>query len=110
MNDGIERLWSRKGWLEMALKKPKPHESFAQNSGYFYYYGYYYVSLCLDVVPHKVVKRHASHLTNDLIPRQEKDGSWWDNQLYNYHKYYGTGYALTSLGKAWEKLYDFPAE
>jgi len=30
---------------------------------------------------------------------QEKDGSWWDFPLYNYHQQYGTAFALMSLGK-----------
>jgi hypothetical protein len=28
---------------------------------------------------------------------QEKDGSWWDYPLYNYHRPYGTSFALMSL-------------
>ena len=30
---------------------------------------------------------------------QARDGSWWDYQLYGYHKAYGTGYALLVLAK-----------
>lgn len=103
--DAIEKFWSRTGWLTMSLKKPKPHESFAQNSGYFVLYGYYYIALCFDILPEFTVKRQASQLVDDLVPMQEKDGSWWDFPLYNYHKYYGTGYALFAMGKAWDVLY-----
>lgn len=35
LEDGLERIWSRGGWLSLAVKKPIPHESFAQNAGYF---------------------------------------------------------------------------
>jgi hypothetical protein len=28
---------------------------------------------------------------------QEKDGSWWDFPLYNYHQQYGTAFALMAL-------------
>lgn len=103
--DAIEKFWSRTGWLTMSLKKPKPHESFAQNSGYFVLYGYYYIALCFDILPEFTLQRQASQLVDDLIPMQEKDGSWWDFPLYNYHKYYGTGYALFAMGKAWDVLY-----
>lgn len=107
--DGLDRLWSRRGWLTMALHKPVPHESFAQNSGYFFYYGYYYSGMCLDMLPAESVKRHASFLANDILVRQGKDGSWWDYPLYNYHKFYGSGYALYALSCAWNKLYAPPA-
>ena len=33
---------------------------------------------------------------------QEKDGSWWDYPLYNYHQQYGTAYALMSLARCRE--------
>lgn len=76
-----------------------PHESFAQNSGYFYFYGYYYAAKCLDFVPHEKLVRHAAYVSKGVLPLQEKDGSWWDYPLYNYHKFYGTGYALYALSR-----------
>lgn len=105
LEDGLERLWSRSGWLSLAVKKPIPHESFAQNAGYFFYYGYYYAARCLDRVPPERLTRHAAHLADDLLPMQEKDGSWWDYPLYNYHKFYGTGYALFAVSRARNALY-----
>ncbi len=104
LEDGLDRLWSRSGWLSMALKKPMPHESFAQNSGYFYFYGYYYAARCLDFVPHEKLVRHAAYVSKGVLPLQEKDGSWWDYPLYNYHKFYGTGYALYALSRVREAL------
>jgi hypothetical protein len=34
-----------------------------------------------------------------IISKQEKNGSWWDYPLYNYHYAYGTGYALATLSR-----------
>lgn len=106
LEDGLDRLWSRSGWLSMALKKPLPHESFAQNSGYFYFYGYYYAAKCLDYIPDEKLVRHAAYVSKGVLPLQEKDGSWWDYPLYNYHKFYGTGYALYALSRVRETLAD----
>lgn len=106
--DGLERLWSRSGWLSLAIKKPIPHESFAQNAGYFFYYGYYYAARCFDKVPQTSLKRHASQLAEDILPLQETDGSWWDYPLYNYHKFYGTGYALYSMARVYDVLKTSP--
>ena len=78
LEDGLERIWSRGGWLSLAVKKPIPHESFAQNAGYFFYYGYYYAARCLEEVAPGHLARHAAHLASDLLPMQEEDGSWWD--------------------------------
>ena len=41
----------------------------------------------------------ARQLAELILKRQEKDGSWWDYPLYDYHQPYGTGYSLMAL--AW---------
>jgi hypothetical protein len=38
-------------------------------------------------------------LASHLLPLQEPDGSWWDYQLFGYHKTYGTAYVLMALGR-----------
>ena len=105
LEDGLDRLWSRSGWLDLASKKPIPHESFAQVAGYFVFYGYYYAGRCLAVLPKDKVGRHAAFLADKMLSFQELDGSWWDYPLYNYHQFYGTGYAMAALSAAWNVLY-----
>ena len=41
--------------------------------------------------------RRRVGLADLMLDRQEKDGSWWDYPLYDYHQPYGTGYALMTL-------------
>jgi hypothetical protein len=36
-------------------------------------------------------------LAGILLALQEKDGSFWDYPLYDYHQQYGTAFALMSL-------------
>jgi hypothetical protein len=31
---------------------------------------------------------------------QEKDGSWWDFPMYDYHQQYGTSFALMALKRS----------
>jgi hypothetical protein len=31
------------------------------------------------------------------MPLQEKDGSWWDYPLYDYHQTWGTAMAVSAL-------------
>lgn len=96
----LDRLWARNGWLSIARKRPIPHESWFAVAGYFYYYGHYYASLCIeDLVDEANAAHHRGQLAAILLPLQEKDGSWWDYPFYAYHQPYGTAFALMSLSR-----------
>ena len=97
MRTWLNRLISRHGWLDMGRKKPIPHESFAAVAGYFYYFGVYYGTVCIESLPPKEQPFYQHHLARLIIDRQEKDGSWFDYPLYSYHKPYGTAFAILSL-------------
>lgn len=86
-------------WLDHGRKKPIPHESTFKISGYFYYYGVYYFTECAKHLSLEKQRLLARGLARVMLTRQEKDGSWWDYPLYDYHQAYGTGYALMAL--AW---------
>ena len=93
----LDRLIKRNGWLDVARKRPVPHESWFAVAGYFFYYGHLYASLCIKKLPENEQPEFKEKLSEILIPLQEKDGSWWDFPFYNYHKQYGTAMALISL-------------
>ncbi len=97
--DALDRLDRHGHFLAIARKYPIPHESWFQNSGYFFLYGYAYASLLLDHVPPDAREHHRHAIADRLVPLQEPDGSWWDYQLYRYHKPYGTGYTLLALSR-----------
>ena len=40
---------------------------------------------------------YAKQLADTVLPHQEPDGSWWDYAMWDYHKPYGTAFALMSL-------------
>jgi hypothetical protein len=84
-------------FLQIARKYPVPHETWYQNSGYFCFYGYYYASLLVPFAPEANRDAHRASIAKYMTSVQEKDGSFWDYQLYGYHKAYGTGYALLTL-------------
>ncbi len=54
----------------------------------------------VGLVPAETAKEHATLIGGHLLPLQEQDGSWWDYQLFRFHKAYGTGYVLMTLGRA----------
>ena len=96
-----DRFLSREGWLSIARKRPMPHDIHFQISGYFYYYGIYYFTESVRLLPIDLQKTYAASLAALIVSKQEKDGSWWDYPLYDYHQPYGTGYCLMAL--AWCK-------
>jgi len=95
----LDRLIDRNGWLDIARKRPVPHESWFAVAGYFFYYGHLYATLCIEQLPENERSHYQNNLATILLPLQEKNGSWWDFPFYNYHQQYGTGMALLSLKK-----------
>ncbi len=102
IRDWLNRLFARNGWLRIGLKRPKPHESWAAVAGYFYYYGHLYAGFCIEQLPVDERPFFQRHLAQLMVELQEKDGSWWDYPLYNYHQQYGTGMVLMTLSRCRE--------
>ena len=94
-----DRFLAREGFLGNVRKRPVPHEGAFRIAGYFYYYGIYYFTESVRLLPKEKHAAYAKRLAAILLERQEKDGSWWDYPLYDYHQAYGTGYSLMAL--AW---------
>ena len=92
-----DRFLEREGFLANVRKRPVPHEGQFRIAGYFYYYGIYYFTESVRLLPVEKHAAYAERLAAILLERQEKDGSWWDYPLYDYHQPYGTGYALMAL-------------
>lgn len=101
-----DRFIAREGFLSIGRKRPVPHETHFQISGYFYYYGIYYFTESVSFLPEAEQPRHARELAKVTLHRQEKDGSWWDYPLYNYHQAYGTGYSLMALAWCRDRIKD----
>jgi hypothetical protein len=97
MKTWLDRLAARNLWLDIGRKRPIPHESWFKVSGYFFYYGHFYAALCIEQLEPTDQPHFQDHLAHILLRVQEKDGSWWDFPMFNYHKPYGTAFALMSL-------------
>jgi hypothetical protein len=93
----LDRFLAREGFLGNIRKRPIPHEGAFQIAGYFYYYGIYYFTESVRLLPPEKHAAYAEKLAAIVLSQQEKDGSWWDFPLYDYHQAYGTGYALMTL-------------
>jgi hypothetical protein len=85
------------------VRRPIPHESWYQVSGYFYLYGYHYAALCLERLSEEDQKRYWPGVVAAILKTRQPDGSFWDYPMYGYHKFYGTGYALIALARVPEE-------
>jgi hypothetical protein len=73
-------------------------------AGYFYYYGMYYAGRCVELLPADQRPSRYRRLAGLLLERQEKNGSWFDFPLYDYHESYGTAMAIMTLSRCLEGL------
>lgn len=95
----LDRLTKRDGFVANSRKRPVPHNTHFQLSGYFYHYGHYYASEAFSLLTPEAQAPLREPLARLLLEKQESDGSWWDYPLYDYHKPYGTGYTITALAR-----------
>lgn len=95
----VNRLLNRHLWVDIARKRPVPHESHFQVAGYFFYYSHYYGALAIELLAPEKRAACQARMAGELMRLQEWDGSWWDFPLYDYHQPYGTGFALQSLAR-----------
>jgi hypothetical protein len=99
MRLGLEQLRDNHRFATAALRRPQPHSSWYLVSGYFYLYGYQYAALVLDQLPAEDGKEFWPFVAEAILKTRQPDGSFWDYPTYDYHKYYGTGYALIALSR-----------
>lgn len=97
IEEWLERLGTRNGWLDIGRKRPVPHEAWFQVAGYFFYYGHFYAAHCIELLPESERAENKRLVSDIVLDLQEKDGSWWDFPFYSYHQAYGTSYAVMTL-------------
>jgi hypothetical protein len=94
---GLALFFKEHDYIEMGRKRQYPHESWHRTAAYYYYFGHYYASRLLSLVPAGERSKFARQLEAVILPHQEPDGSWWDYAMWDYHKPYGTAFALMTL-------------
>lgn len=100
LRTGLDQLFEHHRFIDIALHKPIPHETYYQNSGYFYLFGHYYAARVIQQLPADVRPAYWPKLQYELIKIQQKDGSLWDYDHHAYDKPYGTAFALMALGRS----------
>ncbi len=95
--EGLKMFFREHIYLDMGRKRPYPHEAWYQTSGYYYYFDHYYAARLLEKLNRNDRARFAPQLAQHVLPHQEADGSWWDYAMWDYHKPYGTAFAVMTL-------------
>ncbi len=96
---GLDHVVRHNRFAIAGVRRPIPHESWYQVSGYFYLYGHQYAAMCLELLEHEDRERFWPPVVRAILKTRQPDGSFWDYPLYGYHKFYGTGYALIALSR-----------
>jgi hypothetical protein len=97
LTSGLDQFFHHHRFLDVARKKPIPHEAYYANSGYFYFFGHYYAALVIKELAPEKRAPYWPKLRHEIIKTQEKDGSMWDFYLNSYHKPYGVAFSVMAL-------------
>ena len=97
LRTGLDQFFRYHRFLDIATGKPIPHESYYQNSGYFYFFGHYYAARVIEELPASERPDYWRKLQYEIMKMQTADGSMWDYDHHAYDKPYGTAYGLMGL-------------
>jgi len=97
---GLAHFFKDHKFLEIAMHKPVPHETYYYNSGYFYMFGHYYASLVIERLPKAEQSLWWPKLCHEIIKIQQKDGSIWDYDMHRYDRPYGVAFGLMALRRS----------
>jgi len=97
LRTGLDRFFEHHRFLDVARKKPVPHEAYYLNSGYFYFFGHYYAARILELLDPADQIVYAARLAREVTKTQETDGSMWDYPFNSYDRPYGTAFGVMTL-------------
>ena len=100
LREGLTDLFRHHRFIDIARSKPIPHESYYQNSGYFYLFGHYYAARLVNQLPAEMRAEFWPRLRYEVVKLQQEDGSMFDYDMHAYHKPYGTAYGLMTLAES----------
>ena len=94
---GLDFFFRDHAAIEAGRKRPIPHTSWYQTSGYYYYFDHYYAARLIELLGPDARATYGRQMLDVILPHQEPDGSWWDYPMWDYHKPYGTAFAIMTV-------------
>jgi hypothetical protein len=96
----LQYLQEHHRFLDVALRKPIPHEAYYLNSAYFYLWAHYYGARLLETLPAADQQTYWPMIQREVMKTQEKDGGMWDFYMSSHTKAYGTSFGIMSLQRS----------
>jgi hypothetical protein len=94
---GVEQFFAHHEFLQVARMRPIPHEAYYYNAGYFYFFGHFYCSQAIGLLPAAEREGFHSQLRPHLLRTQRADGSFCDFQDTSYMTTASTAFAAMAL-------------
>lgn len=94
---GVERFFEHHRFLSVARMRPIPHEAYYANAGYFFYFGHFYCSQTIELLPEGEREPFRAQLRQKLLETQRPDGSFCDFQGTSYMTTSSTAFAAMGL-------------
>lgn len=97
IESGLEAMRRDHKYLQIGQGRPRPHEAYYQNSGYYYLYGHWYAAENAGLLAASPRREYTAWLEGVLAGIQNPDGSWLDFPMYGYGHPYGTSFGVLAL-------------
>jgi hypothetical protein len=94
---GVEQFFAHHEFLAVARMRPIPHEAYYANAGYFFYFGHFYCSQAINLLPADEREGWHRQLRARLLPTQRANGSYCDFQGTSYMTTSSTAFATLAL-------------
>ena len=95
LEEAMEVFFKYKEKLQRVRKNPVYHVDKYWNAAYYFFFGYYYATLCANHLSEELQDKYFPLIRKDILDIGENDGSWVDH--YTFGKPYGTAAALLIL-------------
>lgn len=104
MRTAIKIFDDGENYLESGRKLITPHSAVHQISGYFFFFGYNYITEIAQLLADEVPTERWERFAWTMIRTQENDGRWWDTACADYGDKWGTGFAVLSLQRYLDEM------
>lgn len=94
---GVQQFFEHHEFLQVARMRPIPHEAYYQNAGYFYFFGHFYCSQAIQLLPQVEREEFHAQLRPYIVAAQRPDGSFCDFQNTSYMTTSSTAFSAMAL-------------